>query len=283
LAEEVSKPLPYNFNGLPKDFKLWVFKKGDVFVSGYIRDGKIWERKYIKFIWDRFKTLANLRSQRDVHSRLNESRKESRQWGLLDIGANIGTITVPAAQIIRQFGLGSVTAVEAVPLHVVLLRKSIEQNHLDNILVVRHALSDKPGLNLELKVDAHNRGGATVFRGHLSDHENAETASAVTVTLDQIYELYPKRMRNILIWKIDIECYEGYMFSGASKFLEEVRPCWIIAELQQACLDRSGSLKYREIISLLKKYGYNLEVYGGNDHTFRHEDCCREHETCIFK
>jgi len=161
----------------------------------------------------------------DARESVNGSSKESRPWGLLDVGANIGTITVPAAQIIRQFGLGSVTAVEAVPLHALLLRKSIEQNHLNNILVVRHALSDKPGRTVALKIDARNRGGASMIESQMPNTRNALTATAVTVTLDQIYELYPKRLRDTLIWKIDIECYEGYMFSGASKFLEEVRPC----------------------------------------------------------
>jgi len=160
----------------------------------------------------------------DARERVNGSSKESRLWGLLDVGANIGTITVPAAQIIRQFGLGSVTAVEAVPLHALLLRKSIEQNHLDNILVVRHALSDKPGRTVTLKIDKRNRGSASMIEFEVNTRKNL-TATAVTVTLDQIYELYPKRLRDTLIWKIDIECYEGYMFSGASKFLEEVRPC----------------------------------------------------------
>jgi len=130
-----------------------------------------------------------LRSRRDARFWADEiHNKETRQWGMLDVGANIGTITVPAAQIIRQFGLGSVTAVEAVPLHVVLLRKSIEQNHLDNILLVRHAVSNEPGLNVQFGISVRNRGGATIAGSRLNDSGNAET-SAVTVTVDQIYEL----------------------------------------------------------------------------------------------
>jgi len=161
----------------------------------------------------------------NAHSRVNGTRKESRQWGLLDVGANIGTITVPAAHIISHFGLGSVTAVEAVPLHALLLRKSMEQNHVDNIHVVRHAISDKSGRTLALKISVENRGGASVIGSDVPNSGNTPKATAVTVTLDQIYELYPKRLRDILIWKIDIECYEGYMFLGASKFMREVRPC----------------------------------------------------------
>lgn len=152
LAKKVSKHVRYKYGVFPKDFKLWAFKHGDQYVSETIRHGDIWEYRYINFIWDRFKTLANLHSQRGAHSRNNGTNKESRKWGLLDIGAYIGTITVPAAQIIRHFGQGSVTAVEAVPLQALLLRKRIEQNHLDNILVVRQAISDKPGLNVLLKM-----------------------------------------------------------------------------------------------------------------------------------
>jgi len=202
------------------------------------------------------------------------------QWGMLDIGANIGTITVPAAQIIRQFGFGSVTAVEALPLHVLLLRKSIVQNNLTNILVIRHAISNETGLHVQFRISSQNRGGASVSGSQLKDFGNAET-SAVTVTLDQLYAFYPKRLKNTLIWKIDIECYEGYLFSGASKFLEEVRPCWIIAELFEDCLNNNGPMKYQEIISLLlEKYGY-LSYSPG--HIFLHENCCKPGEGCIFK
>jgi len=222
----------------------------------------------------------------DEHLRVNKSIKENRQWGLLDIGANIGTITVPAAQILSRFGLGSVVAVEAIPLHVVLLRKSIKQNNLDNILVIRHAISDKPGLNLELKTNPGNRGSASPFGPDVNRYGKADIVSAVTLTVDQIYEMYEERLKNTLIWKIDVECYEGYAFAGASKFLEEVRPCWIMAELKVSCLNSNGPLKYEEILNLLKKYGYHIDFhggYGGEDHSFRHSDCCKEHENCIFK
>jgi len=93
-----------------------------------------------------------LNTSSDARSRVNGIDMKTRQWGMLDVGANIGTIAVPAAQIIRQFGQGSVTAIEAVPLHVVLLRKSIEQNHLENILVIRHAISNETGLNVQFKI-----------------------------------------------------------------------------------------------------------------------------------
>jgi len=49
------------------------------------------------FILNRFKTLATLCSQKDAHSTVNGSIKESRLWGMLDVGANIGTIAAPAA------------------------------------------------------------------------------------------------------------------------------------------------------------------------------------------
>jgi len=274
LAVDFSQPFLYKFPGFPNGFKLWLFKKGDVWVSGSIRSGEIWEPSLIRFILNRFKTLHKLRSQVDAHS--NISIKETRPWGMLDIGAHIGTITVPAAQIISQYGLGSVTAVEAVPLHVLLIRKSIEQNHLDNILVIRNAISNISGINLKLKTDVHNRGGASAI-------QLEEVESAVSVTVDQIYEMYPQRMTNTLIWKMDIECYEGYAFSGATKFLEEVRPCYIMVELKRVCLNDNGPLKYREITSLLESLGYKFKPTRGEDHRFRHNDCCKEHESCIFK
>jgi len=43
LAEELSQPFLYKFNGLPHDFKLWLFKEGDNWVSKSIRIGGIWE------------------------------------------------------------------------------------------------------------------------------------------------------------------------------------------------------------------------------------------------
>jgi len=153
----------------------------------------------------------------------------------------------------------------------------MEQNHIENILVIRHAISDKRGVDVKLGISVKNRGGASVTR-------LAQATSAVSVTIDQIYEMYPQRLMNTLIWKMDIECYEGFAFAGASKFLEEVRPCWIMIELKIDCLNGRGPLKYKEIISLLKNLGYRLDTpVHGEDHLFRHDDCCMQHESCIFK
>jgi len=236
----------------------------------------------IQLIWDRFSTLASLRSSRNSSSGALGDFKENRNWGLLDIGANIGTIAVPAAEIIRKFGSGSVTAVEAVPLHAMLLRKSIDLNNLDNILVIRNGISDQTGLNITIKITQDNRGGSSVIV-NASGLTNEEKVTAVTVTIDEIYKMYPKRLRDILILKLDVECYEGYALVGAMKFLEEVRPCWIMVELVERCLNRRDSLKYQEILDLLKKFGYLLDFHGGNENNFRHDACCKMHKSCIFK
>lgn len=194
------------------------------------------------------------------------------------MGANIGTIAIPAAQIIRQFGFGSVTAVEAVPLHVLLLRKSMKQNRIENVLVFRHAISDKPGLDIELTTSSLDNRGRTFA------HRKSQVVSAVSITIDQIYEMYPQRLKNTLIWKMDIECYEGYAFTGALKFLDEVRPCWIVVELFEKCLKNNGSMKYREIINLLEKLGYQRDtLMNTEEHIFRHDDCCMKNQSCIFK
>jgi len=209
--------------------------------------------------------------------------KENRNWGLLDIGANIGTIAVPAAQILRQFRLGSVTAVEAVPLHAMILRESMYKNHLDNILLMRNGISNKTGDIIKIKISKDNRGGSSVIGLNPSEFSNKETVTAVTVTIDEIYKMYPKRLRDTLILKMDVECYEGYALAGATKFLEEVKPCWIMIELVESCLIRQGPIRYRGIIDLLKKLGYHLDFHGGNENNFRHNACCKEHKSCIFK
>jgi len=92
-------------------------------------------------------------------------------------------------------------------------------------------------LNVQFNINVYNRVMAKITGSYLRDSGNAKT-SAVTITLDKIYEFHPNRLRNTLIWKKDNERYGGYLFSGASKFLKKVRPCWIISELLEDCLNR---------------------------------------------
>ena len=60
---------------------------------------------------------------------------------VIDVGANIGMFTVRAAELVGVKGL--VVAIEPEPRNLTLLQRNIESHNLNNVKVVRKAVSDK--------------------------------------------------------------------------------------------------------------------------------------------
>jgi FkbM family methyltransferase len=159
---------------------------------------------------------------------------------LVDVGANIGTTTIPA--VLSQ-GFGSALAIEPEPENVRILRVNILLNDLeDRVKVLPVAVSDRVGRS-DLVVD-HRQGGMhwiATDRGKL-EHQTLAPEAAVltvdTVTLDHLVEnevVDPKGTG--LLW-MDAEAHEGQILVGASSLATRGIP--LVLEWNPALLDRVG-------------------------------------------
>jgi FkbM family methyltransferase len=162
------------------------------------------------------------------------------EGAFIDVGANIGTTTVPAILTERY---KTAVAIEPEPENVRVLRLNILLNDLEErIAALPVAVSDTVGQS-ELVV-TQGRGGKHWIATN-DDKRKAKrsgrtnkTITVDTVTLDQLVEtgqIDPDHTG--LVW-IDAEAHEGHILAGASTLLAHGTP--LVLEWNPANLDKLG-------------------------------------------
>jgi FkbM family methyltransferase len=124
---------------------------------------------------------------------------ELRGREVLEIGANIGTTTVP---LVTVLGAAHVHAFEPVARNIELLERNVERNGLsERVSIRRAALSDRPG-TLSFTVPERFWGSSRVA---------AEGQPAEATTIDA---LIAGGLSPALVW-IDVEGHEAAVLAGA--------------------------------------------------------------------
>ncbi|GAC1439654.1 MAG: FkbM family methyltransferase [Sediminibacterium sp.] len=171
---------------------------------------------------------------------------------LLDIGANIGMMTVYMA---RKLDRVTVFAFEPIPANVKALKRIVTFFKLGNVKVFEIALGDKPGsLKMVLPIVNHSRmqGWCHVTGFDEGKYRNkGEVYDVPAETLNGMKAL--KDIPKITAIKIDVENFEYYVLKGGDALLAKHKPL-IYAELwddekRQWCID------------LLQQLGYEVKVF----------------------
>ncbi len=151
---------------------------------------------------------------------------------MLDIGANIGTICIPA---VKRGLIGSAIGVEAVPAIERMFRANILLNDMEAAIVSVHAaVSAMAGETIEIAINTGNQGDNRV--GAAGDRtEFAGSVRVVTTTLD---ELLPDGPAGTLIW-MDIQGHEGIVLSGSPRTLAGTPP--LVLEFCPLLMREAGS------------------------------------------
>lgn len=170
---------------------------------------------------------------------------------LLDIGANIGIMTVPLA---TKAVNGQVYAFEPMPQNIKALKRIIKHYKLQNVTLFETALGNEPG---ELKmimpvVDNVKMQGLSHVAN--DDNEPGEHFTVPVKVLDDIPEL--QNAKTIGGIKIDVENFEFEVLSGAKNLLLKHKPM-IYCELWDN-EKRKLTLNY-----LTKEIGYTVKIYDG--------------------
>jgi FkbM family methyltransferase len=169
--------------------------------------------------------------------RLSQSRSE--RGYLLDIGANIGMITVPFAMMARDGASTrpSVVAVEAVPDNTRALEINIKLNQLDgDVTVIGSALGDVEKI-IQIQVEGDLlRGEGSGTANILADDSTyaCVTQSMRLLTLDGLLESGVINPECAVI-KIDTDGYDLKVLQGGIRFLAASRPV-IFGEFSAHCL-----------------------------------------------
>lgn len=160
----------------------------------------------------------------------------------IDIGANIGTSTIPA---IRNFGASEAVSFEPEPRNYRLLRCNVVANDLEaKVRTFPFGLSDTPR-TADLEWDAGSWGDHRVrLRADLDDGPYRESTRPIVevqlVRFDDMVVNVPINLDNVgLVW-MDVQGHEGYVLSGASMLLNSSIP--IVTEYWPYGLRRADGL-----------------------------------------
>lgn len=184
----------------------------------------------------------------------------SKGMHFIDVGANIGEISLTAAKIVGS--TGSVTAFEPVDTIAARLERHLQWNHLTWCRVERQALSDHQG-SAEIFASTGNNGTKDRHAGLASLHNVERDSKPVQLvslnTLDDYLQAHPTgRIDGI---KIDIEGAELECLRGAEAALRIHQP-WLIVEVQRQTSIAAG-YNQSQILNLLSDHGYQFYKTGG--------------------
>ena len=226
IAKSIFHTVPPAFNKFPQFILGWIYD--------HQYDGSVISRERY-----RYKLHRNDKISRKVFIFGCYSKKEreillrasSSVQSFIDIGANIGTITVPVAHSMKKPAL----AIEPVSANFSLLVENIDLNSLSSkVNAVQVALGDRPSEH-EMVIFESNMG-----RSRLSwVGDEVKNSEVVRVeTLDTCLNRYPDIKPPYLL-KIDVEGNEHKILAGAQRLLKE--PCIIFLEFRPFGLSNSGS------------------------------------------
>ena len=167
---------------------------------------------------------------------------------VLDIGANIGFYTLILSKLVGK--KGKVYAFEADPSNFKLLKKNIEVNNCENVILINKAVSNKKE-DVNFYIKDSNTGGNSMFKG-----VGVEELKVKAINLDEYFSDNIK----IDFIKMDIEGAEGRAVIGMKKLLEK-NNIKLITEYFPTQLDGIGEeigLNSEGYLKLLENVGFNL-------------------------
>lgn len=169
---------------------------------------------------------------------------------VLDIGANIGIMTVLLA---RQVPQGHVTAYEPIEENFKALTKICAAYDLTNVTRNQLALGDEDGELTMVMPEQSNVRMQGLSHAVDPDGSNDVPGHHYTVPVRRLDDVEPSRPGKIAAIKIDVENYELFVFRGGTELLREHRPL-VFAELWNS--DRSAQL-----VELFRGLDYTLKAF----------------------
>ena len=167
----------------------------------------------------------------------------------VDVGANIGLISIYAAQKVGSKGI--VHAYEANPETFTIMENNIELNELHNIIKpLKIAIGASEGKGLIFDNWEVNRGAETMFQ----PKEKSSSHEVAIKPLDSLLRPNSK----IKAIKIDVEGFELEVIKGAKNILNKPNAPILIVEYSEECLTRANQTiqELTELISSCNKYTF---------------------------
>ena len=168
---------------------------------------------------------------------------------VIDIGAHVGYYTLLMAQLVGENG--KVYSFEPDPVNFQLLKKSVEINGFENVVLIQKAVSnitDKVKLFLGDNDSAINR----IYDAKLGDAK--ESIDVESVTIDEYFKENDELVNFI---KIDSEGSEVKIINGMKQFLSRNQELVMMTEFFPFLIKKSGD-EPNQYLKSLEKSGFSL-------------------------
>jgi FkbM family methyltransferase len=207
----------------------------------YILQQVLGFNRYLR-IFSRYKiaTLKNDKKERDFFAFLELLNQPTN---ILDLGANIGVMTVHLAE---RFPKATIHAVEPLAPNMETLQYTIKKSSVSNVVTYQTALGDCEGtVEMVLPKDGETRlhGLSHVVHHTIADWNHGERYQVPCTTLDHLFSGL-----DIQGIKIDVENFEFFVLKGGEQLLKRCKPI-VYAELwdnenRQKCFEFMQNLGY---------------------------------------
>ena len=168
---------------------------------------------------------------------------------VVDVGANIGMITLHAAALVGPAGV--VESFEPNPDCCRRIKSALRINRIGHVRLHEMGLSDAPA-TLTLSVLANHTGMGTL--ADVADTQAAMVTSTVRVPVETGDSMLLEGDRPVALVKIDVEGFETGALRGMSEVLKRWRPI-VATEVLDEWLRRAGS-SAEELFELMHSLGY---------------------------
>jgi FkbM family methyltransferase len=171
---------------------------------------------------------------------------------IIDCGAYIGLYSIISSKLCGSDG--RIISVEPNPTVFEHLRRNIQLNKIENVILFNMALADKES-EMEFFIPKGSAAGSTFYLEHLSLQKVEEFNKMVVkaITLDKLMEM--ENLSHVNIVKIDVEGAELLVLRGGQNALKSKRIDKLIVEIHKTINTP------KEVMDFLINEGYNINAY----------------------
>lgn len=168
---------------------------------------------------------------------------------VIDVGAHVGYYTLLMAQLVGKNG--KVYSFEPDPVNFELLKKSVEINGFENVVLIQKAVSDTTE-KIKLFLGDNDSAINRIYDAKLGDAK--KSIDVESVTIDEYFKENDKLFNFI---KIDSEGSEAKIINGMEKFLTKNRKLIMMTEFFPFLIKKSGD-EPKQYLKSLENSGFEL-------------------------
>ena len=174
----------------------------------------------------------------------------------LDIGANIGLISLPITE--RKSAPPAIFCIEAVRANFDRLRQNIDLNHHQKIIVPINQGVGECEKFVEIQVEGNLREGEGTGTGNILADGSTHPCERIPLKITTIDTLMDsgKLPQDCALVKIDADGYDLKILQGATRLLSTSRPI-IFGEFMRHCLAWHGQ-SHEDVIEFVRRFDYRV-------------------------